>query len=80
MPIKRKNGPKNENDDSRCIFPTFIGGDFHDFCMVISPFGKMIPILTCAYFSDGLVKNHQLEKCVFFFAIDDHWCCEKMFM
>ena len=24
--------------------------------------GEMIPMLTVAYFSDGLVKNHQLEN------------------
>ena len=29
------------------------------------PLGKMNPNLTVAYFSNGLVKNHQLAKFVF---------------
>ena len=40
----------------------FLGGGFKH--VLFSPlFGEIFSNLTCAYFSDGLVKNHQLDFC-----------------
>ena len=39
-----------------------LGGGFKH--VLFSPlFGEIFSNLTCAYFSDGLVKNHQLDLC-----------------